>query len=266
MSDLNSRERRKLEQLLNMGGGYVLLFNNREFAQFFSEFVHKDIDDPKYAVNGESKARRLRVFWDIEPNHVVARSLNEMIAHAKDEDWPLDPQALADCAPIFSRLSQDQPVADIDAITGDKDDRNFELVAQAVREAIEKHQPELGLDRLHTWVVKFVRQLCESHGIAHDRSTPLNGLFGAYVKHLERAGHLSSDMTKRILKSSIANLEAFNLVRNNHSLAHDNEVLPYDEALLICNHVVSTMRFVKAFEDKVRQVEVSVEQIDDDVF
>ena len=40
-------------------------------------------------------------------------------------------------------------------------------------------------------------------------------------------------MTLRILRSSISILDAFNDVRNNRSLAHDNAILNYDEALLI---------------------------------
>jgi hypothetical protein len=43
MADLTMLERRKLESLLNMGGGYVLDFSNRTFAEFFRETVGRDI-------------------------------------------------------------------------------------------------------------------------------------------------------------------------------------------------------------------------------
>ena len=33
----------------------------------------------------------------------------------------------------------------------------IETLAKAVRDAIEKNEPELGLDRLHTFVIKYVR-------------------------------------------------------------------------------------------------------------
>jgi len=35
MSDLSGSERRKLEKLLGMGGGYVLNFSDRTFGDFF---------------------------------------------------------------------------------------------------------------------------------------------------------------------------------------------------------------------------------------
>lgn len=253
MSDLSSRERRKLELLLDMGGGWVLNFNDRTFHEFFDEYVGKDIDQPKFQSRGTSKANRLRSFWDHEPNGVVARCLKELIEHARDAGiLTKDPHLSDDCQAIITRLSLDKPVADIEAITAEGDDRDFERVALAASECIEKNQPELGLDRLHTFVVKYARLLCEEHGVTVNRDVPLNGLFGAYVKRLKEEGHLESDMAERILKSSISNLESFNHVRNKHSLAHDNPVLPYDEALLIFNHVASTVRFVKALEARLK--------------
>jgi hypothetical protein len=54
-------------------------------------------------------------------------------------------------------------------------------------------------------------------------------------------------MTSRILKSSISVLEAFNDVRNNRSLAHDNPILGYEEALIF-NHVASSIRFLRSVD------------------
>jgi hypothetical protein len=59
-------------------------------------------------------------------------------------------------------------------------------------------------------------------------------------------------MTLRILKSSISTFEAFNDVRNNQSLAHDNRILNYEESILIFNHVASSIRFLRSIEAKAR--------------
>ena len=45
-----------LDDLFEMGGGNVLNFSNRTFAQFFAEELNVDIDDLVYAQNGTSKA------------------------------------------------------------------------------------------------------------------------------------------------------------------------------------------------------------------
>lgn len=57
------------------------------------------------------------------------------------------------------------------------------------------------------------------------------------------------------LRCSVSTLEAFNHVRNDRSLAHDNPTLSYDESLLIFNHICSAVRFIRALER--RDVKVS---------
>lgn len=124
------------------------------------------------------------------------------------------------------------------------------MVAREVQEAIRRNQPEVGLDRLHTFVVKLVRSLCARRGITVTRESALHGLFGEYVKKLRTDGLIESRMTERLLKSSISTLEGLNEVRNERSLAHDNPMLNYEESLLIFNHVAATVRFVRAVEDQ----------------
>ncbi len=137
---------------------------------------------------------------------------------------------------------------EMEAITPNSAERDFAALAKSVRDAIEKNEPESGLDRLHTFVIKYMRVLCEQHGISTERSKPLHSLVGEYIRRLKDSGQIESEMTERILKSSISTLEAFNRVRNDQSLAHDNVVLNYDESVLIFSHVASTVRFVAALE------------------
>lgn len=253
MSDLTAFEGRKLEKLLGMGTGYVLNFSDRTYSDFFIDY-RIDIDAAHYRTGGDSKAKRMRTFWSIEPNHTVGRVLQGLIAYGIEEGCLVDnsPELIEACRLIAHRLLADQPVAEMDSLKANSDDRDFEVVAEHVREAIEKNQPEGALDRLHTFVIKFVRIACEPHGIEVNRDKALHSTFGEYVKALRDGGHLESAMTERILKSSISVLEAFNDVRNNKSLAHDNPILNYEESLLIFNHVAASVRFIKALELKIK--------------
>ena len=61
-----------------MGGGYVLDFTDRTFAELFDRY-EVTIDSEKYEYNGTSKAKRLRAFWEIEPDLLVGRVLSEMV-------------------------------------------------------------------------------------------------------------------------------------------------------------------------------------------
>ena len=59
---LKSIDIRLIDDLFEMGGGYVLDFSNRTFSEFFNEELGVDIDDPKFEIDGTSKAKRLRFY------------------------------------------------------------------------------------------------------------------------------------------------------------------------------------------------------------
>lgn len=113
MSSLRPVEKRVFEDLFEMGGGYVLDFSNATFAEFFRDTVKIDIYAEEYAFNGESKAKRLRAFWEAEPDGLVGKVLNALL-----EIWQYstsingqndDSQQYEKAAGIVARLTGKQP-------------------------------------------------------------------------------------------------------------------------------------------------------------
>ena len=232
MSDLSNIEKRNLERLFGMGSGYVVDFSNRTFEEFILDCTGKNIYDSKYDNASGSKANRLRAFWSVEPNYVAAKLLGDLLQYVAEQGGKPDQEQLHEsCRRVVQRLSQSAPVPEIEAITPNTTEKDFATLAKSVREAIEKNEPKSGLDRLHTFVVKYMRVVCQRHGIKTEKDKPLHSLVGEYVKRLKEKCYIESDMTERILKSSISTMEAFNRVRNDQSFAHDNQVLNYDESL-----------------------------------
>jgi len=142
--------------------------------------------------------------------------------------------------------------------------------SKSVRESIENNEPEVGLDRLHTFLIKYVRTRCANRGVETDRSKPLHSVFGEYIKLLKAAGLIESDMTEHILRSCIKTLEKFNYVRNNQSLAHDNSILSFDESIFIFRHVCALVRLIQSLEQPAdtspeEVEEASISTWDDDV-
>lgn len=62
MPNIRSIDMMFLDDIFDMGGGYVLNFSDKTFARFFAEELNVDIDDPIYAKNGSSKGKRLRCY------------------------------------------------------------------------------------------------------------------------------------------------------------------------------------------------------------
>ncbi len=260
MSDLNRREKLKLEKFFDMEGGYVLDFSNRTMSDFVFETLNLDFYSDNYADFGDSKANRIRAIWQKESNYKVGKLISEMLDYWKDKkvmsygDITQPEQSLFDeCQKIAQRLLADTVVEEIDVIREVPDDKDFSLLAKSIRESIDKNEPEAALDRLHTYVMKFIRQLCENHKLEIKKDESLNAIFGRYVKFVIAQDKIESKMTERILKYSIHVIEAFNDIRNNKSFAHDNPILNYSESVLIFNNVTNSIKFIESVEKTLEQ-------------
>lgn len=221
----------------------LFIFSDRTFNDFIGEAVNIDINDQKYFENGGSKAKRLRQFIRLESNYTFGKLLSAFCDYwlAKVHTGEIDPihdeNLYKECVKIAERLKQESIVEHIDAIQPNVDDRDFKLLAKAIRESIEKNEPEAALDRLHTFTFRYLRELCDNHKITYEKADSLNAVFGKYVKFLVDNKHIESTMSEKILKYSINIMESFNDIRNNRSFAHDNSVLNYHESILIFNNI-----------------------------
>jgi hypothetical protein len=77
MANIRQLDMLLIDDFFEMGGGYVLNFSDRTFAAFFAE-LDIEIDDPSYARNGTSKAKRLRCFLQSVDIPTVVRVLKAL--------------------------------------------------------------------------------------------------------------------------------------------------------------------------------------------
>lgn len=81
MANLSMFEKELLEKLLEMKSGYLLDFTDRTFEEFFEQELSIDIFDEKYNYRTGSKANRMRAFWKIESDEVVARCIIKLLEY-----------------------------------------------------------------------------------------------------------------------------------------------------------------------------------------
>lgn len=115
MSSLTTADERYLEAILDMGGGIVLDFTNSTFSTLFRRYK-VNIDSDKYQGNGPSKAKRMRAFWETEPDSLVGPVLSELLdtytANCDLGGREEDTVSLTKCREIVARLLGNPPVAD----------------------------------------------------------------------------------------------------------------------------------------------------------
>lgn len=243
MAEIDFVGKNDIEQYLQMQNGYVLDFSNETFKKFFASMVDVNIYDEKYAVKGTSKANRLRTFLEIHSCKEVA----ELLGHLVDYHQPDDK-----IKKIIDRLKTNKASNQIDKITPNNDETDFKLLCENIKETINENKPELALDRLHTFYMKSIRELCKKHVIEFSETDSLNAIFGKYVKFIEGKFSFEAEMTKTIMKCSISILEKFNDVRNNKSLAHDNKLLNHDESLYIFDTLARLKGFIDNIENTIQ--------------
>lgn len=79
MADIKPSEKLMFEKILGLSSGYVLEFSNSTFHEFIFNLVKINIYDDKYLLYGDSKAKRLRAFWQLESDKIVGLVLKELL-------------------------------------------------------------------------------------------------------------------------------------------------------------------------------------------
>ena len=107
-----------LDRVFDMEGGYVLDFSNRTFAEFFREELRVNIDHPRWAAQGGSKAKRLRYYLRQANPQTALDTLSALWeyreASSVTRDYPeLDDKVRAGFSRILERLGGTLPGSEV---------------------------------------------------------------------------------------------------------------------------------------------------------
>ena len=177
MSSLTGIERGKLERLLRMGSGYVSNFSDSTLESFLADF-HIDIHSDKYCGNGTSKAKKLRQFWKLEPDHIVGTTIAALVKHAEADSRDTflfaseDEKAalVRDCKAIASRLMAG--MVDLDRLK----EATASFDAKHLREHIERIERSIESDP--ALAIGSAKELIETccKTILAERGNPISGM------------------------------------------------------------------------------------------
>lgn len=108
MATLRSLDMMTVDDLF-IKDGYVLKFSDRTYAAFFAEELNINIDDPKFAVEGGSKGKRLRYFLRSADNALAVKTLKALweyreVLRKRDAEQEKVPDAQARFTELLVRL------------------------------------------------------------------------------------------------------------------------------------------------------------------
>lgn len=256
MAELNRSQIRTIEEVMAYprGFGYVLDFSDRTMAEFFDDEFGIDIEDKKYSVYGTSKRNRLSTFIKIEEPYTVAKVLRALWDRreglmrrvggeiSKEED-----EVKHKFLSIIASVEGISGLPRTDALECYERDRTLEELIADIERDLQANKPEVAMDHLHTYCMKKFTHLLKIRGIECNENEPLHSRFGKYHNELINERDLKQ-FTIRAMKSAISLFESFNDIRNNHSLAHDKQILEPAEARYIFDSISGILIFLRAIE------------------
>lgn len=241
-----------VDQALGMTGGYVLDFSDRTFNDFVRRKFGIDATAPLYIEDGTSKAKRFRALLRSVVPGAQAEILKAFWAYRQKEcphhPSDLEPRVETAFLEMISRLEGTTSKIDLGVIEKFTDDPTLSELVDAIEREIQANAPHAALDRLHTYTMKKFADLLAADGIEVLPKDSLHGRAGRYINGLRRSGAIGG-ISEQIAKSAAQIFEQFNDVRNNRSLAHDNELLSRAEGRFVFETVLSLLRFIKVLDE-----------------
>lgn len=242
-----------VDQALEMTQGYVLDFSDKTFNDFVRRKFGIDATAPNYTVDGTSKAKRLRALLRSLVPGAQAEMLRAFWDHRQHKTnqgmhSTLGPHIEADFLAMIAKLGGCHQPIDLEILEKFSGDPTLGELVEAIQREIQANKPHAALDRLHTYAMKKFADLLARDGVSVGHNDALHARAGRYINNLRQARQIS-EYSAKIAKSAVQVMEQFNQVRNNQSLAHDNEMLSLAEGRYVFETVLSLLRFIKALDE-----------------
>ena len=173
-------------------------------------------------------------------NDARARALFRLVARALGE---VD-QGVRFIAVSYDETAEPQAVA---APTLASSSDVLERALADVERSLRDGQPAHSVDRIHTALHVYLKEVAKSAGLAVGADPSTTELFRMLRQQhpaLQPAGARAADLT-RVIQSMASVVDALNPIRNRASLAHPaDELLEAPEAMLVVNAVRTLLHFL----------------------
>lgn len=136
------------------------------------------------------------------------------------------------------------------------DEHDMALVKKDIEHNMRTGNPELAIDRLHTYATVYLRKICILHSIEIKNNNncyyPLDTLIGSLMKYYKKGKYCDNEFNEVAVKYSISVFNKFNSLRNNNSAAHSNNLLNKEDAEFAVKIVTNMLEYIDKIEEKLR--------------
>lgn len=264
MSSLTFVEKEQIANFFGFKSGYIFTFvqnkgyNKTNTRNIILEATGIDIySNPEYTMSQEKCIRKI---WDEYDDYIVGQLLKVMLDYystVADWNWEWkeqqDYKALRELQERLCSKSIELPSVDT---------KDLKMLLQDIERNFSSNTPELVIDRLHTFAVQFIRDICISHNIsivdAKGNYFSLESLVGSLKNFYRDNNYFSSEFCVIAIQTSINVFAKFNELRNNHSFSHPNPILEKLEAEYAVKTISNTLVFLEKVEKRLNKTQDTI--------
>lgn len=233
---------------IGVAGGYLGDFTYASHREFYASYCDLTIDADAIA-EGTTRKKFIAILSAADPRSQAAILIGVV------RRFPAGSEVQRTAAAVQRLLALANRCRQVAVVEGAEPSITNEIVQQALAQAttlLKTHGPASAVDRLHTALHGYLRTACRIANL--DLSDAPNDPRIVYYLKVLRQQHpgfnspvAQPTAMKNVLTTSATLLEQLDPIRNRATLAHANEeLIAYDEALLVINLVRSLMQYFDA--------------------
>lgn len=251
---LTFEQREVFDEIFDSGGGFVLNFTNATMYEWFDENFSLEIFQARYQIEGASKGKTLRGFVEVAEPRLVARVLQKLWKYR----CRLNNQHLGSNREEYLTAWINQFISELkslssptinDTVPALGHDTTLSQLRDSISNDIISEKHNLAIDRVHTYCVSRFRSFLTSRNKPFRSRAPPPTLVGAYTRELSGEGR--PDGFRHIPRLLNRIFDALNVARNQHSLAHANDLLSSPEAKFLVDVTIASLAYVESVEESI---------------
>jgi hypothetical protein len=231
---------------IGVNSGYLGDFSYRTHEEFYPYFCAINISTSAYEGTTRQKFLTILENSDAPTQAKILKGVIKKypVDFFPEEVRPVKQKMANEIGELIRRLENGQAVASEQlTITNE----TVERAIQDTKILIEKNGATSGVDRIHTALHGYLKEVCKQAGIVLTDDENLTQVFKklkASHPKLQLGGHRQNDIDQ-IISSFSNTLDKLNPIRNKASLSHPNEeLLKEDEAMFVVNSAQTVLNYL----------------------
>ena len=231
MANLSEIDKLKLEAIFSMSSGYVLDFSNQNFQRFIFNTIQVDIYHDKYAIYGESKAKRLKALWEMESDFLIGKLTEQMLIYYQTkstiqaQDVKFNSKLFEECMSIANRL---QGKATSKGKTGNTEEDFLKIEVDEIDiNALSIDSTVIGILKQRVIEVKLCLKHDASLSVIFLSGSILEGVLLGVASSMNKEFNQSPKSPKSLQTGSVKQFHEWTL-NNFIEVAHDLKIIGLD--------------------------------------